>query len=151
MRVAGGRMVERALMDYVLVPKRMLGRLLDVHVFRGEAGGMSDHYLVQGKLKVAGVRGRGGAGGREREVLKLSELENVEKLAEYREKLVEEWERVKGREKAGVETEWSLFKEGVLRCAKEVCGMRKIVGRRRVSELVERLDEPGGGREEKGI
>ena len=130
-RVEGGRVVERALMDYVLVPKKVVGRLLDVHVYRGEAGGMSDHYLVQGRLKVAGGRGRGGAGGREREVLKLSELDNIEKLAEYREKLAEEWERVKGRERGGVETEWSLFKEGVIRCAKEVCGMRKIGGRRR--------------------
>ena len=33
-RVANGRVVERALMDYVLITKRMVGRLKDVHVFR---------------------------------------------------------------------------------------------------------------------
>ena len=97
-RVAGGRVVDKALMDYVLVSKKIVGRLFDVHVFRGEAGGISDHYLVQGTLMVAGGRERGGRGGREREVLKVSELENREKLAEYREKLAAEWEGVKGRE-----------------------------------------------------
>ena len=34
-------MVDRALMDYVSLPKRMLGRLLDVNVCKGEGGGMS--------------------------------------------------------------------------------------------------------------
>ena len=130
-RVVGGRVVERALMDYVLVPKKVVGKLLDVHVYRGEAGGISDPYLVQGRLKVAGGRGRGGPGGGGREGVKLSELDNGEKLAEYREKLAETWEGVKGREREGVEAEWSLFKDGVLRCAKEVCGMKKIGGRRR--------------------
>ena len=33
-----GRVSNRGLMDYVLVPKRMLGRLLDVNVCRGEGG-----------------------------------------------------------------------------------------------------------------
>ena len=31
-RVANGRVIERALMDYVLITKRMVGRLKDVHV-----------------------------------------------------------------------------------------------------------------------
>ena len=33
-RVANGRVIERALMDYVLITKRMVGRLKNVHVFR---------------------------------------------------------------------------------------------------------------------
>ena len=44
-RVANGRVIERALMDYVLITKRMVGRLKDVHVFRGVAVGMSDHFF----------------------------------------------------------------------------------------------------------
>ena len=62
-RVAGGRVADRALIDYILVSKKILGRLLDVHVFRGEAGGISDHYLVQGEIKVAAGRVGGGKGG----------------------------------------------------------------------------------------
>ena len=38
-RMANGRVVERALIDYVLIAKRMIGRVKDVHVFRGVAAG----------------------------------------------------------------------------------------------------------------
>ena len=38
LRIPEGRVVDRALMDYVLLPRRMLGRLLDVKVWRGEGG-----------------------------------------------------------------------------------------------------------------
>ena len=43
-RMAEGRVVDRALMDFVLIQKRMYGRFLDVKVCRGEGGGMSDHF-----------------------------------------------------------------------------------------------------------
>ena len=52
LRMGEGRVVDRALMDYVLLPKRMLGRLLDVKVWRGEGGGMSDHFLVEARLRL---------------------------------------------------------------------------------------------------
>ena len=52
-RVANGRVIERALMDYVLITKRMVGRLKDVHVFRGVAAGMSDHFLVRSMTGVS--------------------------------------------------------------------------------------------------
>ena len=52
-RVANERVIERALMDYVLITKRMVGRLKDVHVFRGVAAGMSDHFLIEAKVVVA--------------------------------------------------------------------------------------------------
>ena len=45
-RVDRGKVVDRALMDYVIVSRKIVGRLRDVHVYRGEAGGISDHYLV---------------------------------------------------------------------------------------------------------
>ena len=54
LRISEGRLVDRALMDYVLLPKRMLGRLLDVKVWRREGGGMSDHFLVEARLKLVG-------------------------------------------------------------------------------------------------
>ena len=73
-------MVDRALMDYVLLPIRigyivlLLPRVLDVNMYRGEGGGMSDHILVEARLKVVcGWRSAGkmeGVGS----VLKESEL-----------------------------------------------------------------------------
>ena len=52
--MAEGRVVDKALTDYVLLPRRMLGRLLDVKVWRGEGGGLSDHFLVEAPLKLVG-------------------------------------------------------------------------------------------------
>ena len=40
LRMSEGRVVDKGLMDYVLLPRRMLGRLLDVKVCRGEGGGV---------------------------------------------------------------------------------------------------------------
>ncbi len=50
--VDNGRVVDRAVMDYVLIERGMVERLLDVHSYRGEGGGMSDHYLVEGRMRV---------------------------------------------------------------------------------------------------
>ena len=70
-------------MDYVLLPRRMLGRLLDVKVWRGEGGGMSDHFLVEALLKfVGGWRSAGRMKG-VRNVLKVSELNNRVKERAY--------------------------------------------------------------------
>ena len=74
-RMANGIVIERALMDYVLLTKRMVGRLKDEHVFRGVAAGMSDHFLVEAKEwgnRVVGCR---------REVVKVEELKKTEKKA----------------------------------------------------------------------
>ena len=93
-RVANGRVIERALMDYVLITKRMVGRLKDVHVFRGVAAGMSDHFLVEAKVVVAKELGNRVVGCR-REVVKVEELKKTEKKREYQDKLKEAYDRVK--------------------------------------------------------
>ena len=72
-----GRVVDRSLMDYVLLPKRTLGRLLDVKLWRGEGGAMTDHILVD-----LGVQG--GLYG-VRNVLNVSELNNIVKEGAYQE------------------------------------------------------------------
>ena len=66
--------VDRVVMDYVIVPRHLEGRLLNVNVLRAVAGGMSDHYLVEGVMTV-----NEGFFKRERrnvrEVVKVDELE----------------------------------------------------------------------------
>ena len=78
--MANGRVIERALMDYVLITKRVVGRLKDVHVFRGVAAGISDHFLVE--VVVAKEWGNRVVGCR-RVVMKAEEL----KKQEYQDKL----------------------------------------------------------------
>ena len=44
LRKAEGSAVDKALMDYVLLPRRMLGKLLDLKVFREEGGIVSPFF-----------------------------------------------------------------------------------------------------------
>ena len=126
-RVNVGKVVDRALMDYVVIEKTMLGRLKDVHVFRGEAGGISDHFLVEAKLEVAkGWRNK--RGGSRREVVKVEELNKAGKEQEYQERLKIEYERVRERENGGVEEEWKMFRDTLLSTASDVCGKKKVGG-----------------------
>ena len=76
--MTNGRVIERALMDYVLITKRMVGRLKDVHVFRGVAAGMSDHFFVEAKVVAVNEWGNRVVGCR-REVVKVEELEKRKK------------------------------------------------------------------------
>ena len=50
-RIDNRRLVERTMMDYVLVEKSVLGRLVDVHLARRAGGGLFDHFLVVAKVK----------------------------------------------------------------------------------------------------
>ena len=104
--MANGRVIERALRDYVLITKRMVGRLKDVHVFRGVAAGMSDYFFVEAKVVVVKEWGNKVVGCR-REVVKVEELKKkTEKIQEYQDKLKETYDRVKEREAEELEEEW---------------------------------------------
>merc|ERR1712035_110384 len=73
-------------MGSVVVSKRVRGRVMDVNVLRGETGGMSDHFLVEGRLRVAGRWShRKVEGGRE--ALKVSVLNERGKEREYKESI----------------------------------------------------------------
>ncbi|XP_068210808.1 uncharacterized protein [Palaemon carinicauda] len=125
-RVANGRVVERALMDYVLITKRMFGRLKDVHVFRGMANGMSDHFLVEGKLVVAKEWGNR-VGGCKRELVRVEELIKPGVKCKYQERLKMAYDEVRVRETGNLEEEWKLAKENFVGIASDVCG-KKVVG-----------------------
>ena len=125
----GGERRDKALMDYVLISSKDKERLLDVKVLRGVHGGMSDHFLVEGKLKVRYKWEKRREGGSGREMIKLSEFAKEEKVLEFQGKLEEKWEGVRGSGWRGVEEEWVSFKETVCKSAVEVCGMRRVGGR----------------------
>ena len=89
LRMAEGRVIDKVLMDYVLLPRRMLGRLLDVKVWRGEGGGLSDHFLVEALLKLLGGWRSAGRMEGVRNVLKVRELNHSVKERAYQEILLE--------------------------------------------------------------
>ena len=92
LRMVEGRVVDRALMDYVFSTKRMLGRLLDVKMWRGERGGMSDHCSVEARFKLVGGWRSAGRTAGVRNVLKVSELNNSVIERVYQESLSGEHE-----------------------------------------------------------
>ena len=105
LRMVEGRVVEKALMDYMLLPRRMLGRLLDVTVWRGEGGGLSDHFLVEARLKLLGGWRSAGRMDGVRNVLKVSELNYSVKERAYQESLHGKYEVWRGGEVESVEKE----------------------------------------------
>ena len=99
-RVANGRVIERVLMDYVLITKRMVGRLKDVHVFRVWLHVcliIFFFFFVEAKVVVTKEWGNRVVGCR-REVVQVEELKKPEKIQEYQDKLKETYDRVKERE-----------------------------------------------------
>ena len=129
-RVAKGRVIERALMDYVLITKRMVGRLKDVHVFRGVAADMSDHFLVEVEVVVAKEWGNRVVRCR-REVVTVEQLKKPEKKQEYQDNLKEAYDRVKEREAGELEEEWRLMKK-----IKVLWGMQVMCVERGLLEVV---------------
>ena len=126
-RVADGRVVEKALMDYVLIEKGVISRLKDVHVYRGETAGMSDHYLVEARVLVAKDRYNRVARSR-REEVRVEELKKPEKRREFQERVSAAYDRVKVGVIGELEEEWQAVKECLLESASEVCGKRFVGG-----------------------
>ena len=80
-------------------------KLLDAELWRGEGGGMSDHFLVEARLKlVCGWRSAWRMEGL-RNVLKVSELNNGVKERAHQESLHGKYDVWRGVEVESVEKE----------------------------------------------
>ena len=124
---------ERSLIDYVLVDEKSKRFLEDVNVYRGAAGGMSDHYLVEGKVRMRGCWKRERGEVVYKRVIKVSELEKPEVREAFEMLILNEWERVRNTRLLNVEEEWELFKCTVIRCAASVCGYKRVGNKRKGS------------------
>ena len=113
------------------LPKQMLGRLLDVKVCRGGGGGMSEHLLVEARLKLVGGWRSAGKMDGVRNVLRVSELNNRVKENAYQESFYGKYEMWRGGEVESVEKKWEKFRDIVMECTNDVCGMRRVAGQRR--------------------
>ena len=86
---------ERSVIDYVLVDEKSKNLLENVNVYRSAAGGMSDRYLMEAKVRMKGVQKR------EREevianrVMRVSELEKKKVRETFVILIVNEWYRIK--------------------------------------------------------
>ena len=66
-----------------------------------------------------------------RNVLKVSELNNSVKERAYQESFHGKYEVWRGGEVDSAEKEWEKFRDIVMECTNDVCGMRRVGGQRR--------------------
>ena len=67
-----------------------------------------------------------------RNVLKVSELNHSVKERAYQESLRRKYEVWRGGKVESVEKEWEKFRDMVMECTNDVCGMRRAGGQRRM-------------------
>ena len=72
-----------------------------------------------------------GGWGMERNVVKVSELNNSVKEMSYLESLRGKYEVWRGGKVEGVEKEWEKFRYIVMKCTNDVCSMKRLGGQRR--------------------
>jgi hypothetical protein len=128
------RRTDDALMDWMLVDKRLKGRLEDVNVMRRWRGVIgSDHFLVVARIRCEGTM----YDKREEEVvrvIRVNELLKLEKMEKYRKPIEEQWKVVRVRAVASIEEEWKGFKDTILRTSEEICGLRTVGAGEKKSE-----------------
>ena len=66
-----------------------------------------------------------------RNVLKVSELNHSVTERAYQESLSGKYEVWRGREVESVEKEWEKFRDAVMECTNDVCGMIRVGAQRR--------------------
>ena len=66
-----------------------------------------------------------------RNVLKVSELNNSVKEMAFQESLRRKYEAWRGEEVQSVEKELEKFRDIVMECTNDVCGLRRVGGQRR--------------------
>ena len=92
-----------------------------MNVYRSEAGGMSDHYLLEEKV------GRKGFWKREKQEVttkrdvRVSELEKEKVREAFVILIVNEWDVIRNTKALNVEEEWEMFKNIAMTCAARVC------------------------------
>ena len=134
-----GIVLDKVLMDYLLICRNARSRLLDVHVHCWAVLGMNDRYFVEGRVRVAErlrpVRGEGVG----QMHIKMKELWKKEKMVEYQ-KMRSGWKGVEGirgwRWRRSVGTKGRGGGEGgAVEGGPEVCRYCKVgVGMRKDSE-----------------
>ena len=80
----------RAVLDYILVDKRMRKELLDVNVLQGKKGTVSDHEVLEARFRIKRRKGWRKKLNKKR-VIKVTELDKKEVAERYAGKIEESW------------------------------------------------------------
>ena len=92
---------------------------------------ISRRVVAEGRMRVELRWKQNKRVGGGREVVKVTELNVTSRAEEFRQAVNEEFDSVRGQGLGDVEEEWRSFRDALLRCAKNVCGVRRVGGCRR--------------------
>ena len=124
------------MIDYVIVDEKTKNLLEVMNVYRGAAGGMSDHYLIEAQVKMKGFQKREREKVTAKRVVRVSELEKEEVREAFVMLIVNEWDRIRNTRVLSVEEEREMFKSTVMTCAARVCGYKSIGRKKKRKDLV---------------
>ena len=118
-------------------------------MYRGAAGGMSGHHLVEAEDKMKGFWKREKEEVTAERVVRVSELEKEEVREAFVLLIVNEWDRFRNTRVLSIEEKLEMFKSTVMTCAARVCGYKSIERKKRESawwdeELKEMVREKNG-------
>lgn len=116
---------EKSIIDYIITRRESKKNLLDVKARRGPEI-YSDHYLIEGKIKVGGgIHSKEKRKTKRREILKIHKLLNEDIRKAYGELVDEEMKKI-NLENENLEYLWSEFKNAIYTATKEACGTAVI-------------------------
>ena len=125
-RTREGEILDKSLIDFVLVSKSVMNRMKDVRAVRGMSADISDHVLVLCKCELSTSWNRKARVGGRKERILVEKLENDTIKREYQEKLARYIE-VDDRE-GNVCMKFQVLNDAMQKAAGETCGRRKIGG-----------------------
>ena len=117
---------ERSLIAYVLEDEKRKNLLEDVNVYGCAAGGMSDNYLAEAKVRMKGLWKREREEVTAKRVVRVTELEKDEVKEAFLILIVNEWDRIRNARVLSVEEQRRMFRSTVMTCAASVCGCKSI-------------------------
>ena len=85
---------------------------------------MSDHYLVEAKVRMIGFQKRESEEVTAKRVVRVSELEKEELREAFVILIVNEWDIIRNTRVLSIEEEWEMFKSIVMTCAARVFGTK---------------------------
>ncbi|VDP03503.1 unnamed protein product [Soboliphyme baturini] len=115
---------QKSMIDLIIVSSDLRRSVMDIRVKRG-AELSTDHHLVVGTLRCKKWSTIRRSGGRSNRRIKWETLSSVDTRAKFAINIARRFEQIPAMT-IDVETEWRLFKRGLLQAAAECCGYKRV-------------------------
>jgi exonuclease III len=115
---------QKSLIDFAVVSADLKSRVIDVRVRRG-AELSTDHHLVVCRLSTQNLAKNTKSKGRKVYRIKWERLKEEDTAKNFADNVNQQFSQIPSTE-LDVETEWSLFKTGIISAATKTCGLKCV-------------------------